>query len=105
MGLSWLSQSQGSSLYLRRLIFFFLSNGLEKHFFKENLGSLKMDSMKNGFHVWKNNFRSVLALLWMEMSLNLVSLHSNEVNKLIDVWNLKSIGYFTSYIICLCELK
>ena len=65
--------------------FFFLSNGLEKHFFKENLGSLKMDSMKNGFHVWKNNFRSVLALLWMEMSLNLVSLHSNEVNKLIDV--------------------
>lgn len=65
--------------------FFFLSNVLEKHFFKENLGSLKMGSMKNGFHVWKNNFRSALAVLWMEVSLNLVSLHSNEVNKLIDV--------------------
>ena len=67
--------------YLR----FFLINGLEKHFFKENLGSLKMGSMKNGFHVWKNNFRSALAVLWMEVSLNLVSLHNNEVNKLIDV--------------------
>lgn len=41
----------------------------------------------------------------MEMSLNLVSLHINEVNKLIDVWNLKSIGYPTSCIICLWELK
>ena len=83
----------------------FLSNGLEKYYFMENLGSLNMGSMKNGFHVWKNNFRSALALLWMEVSLNLSFLHMNEVNKLIDVWNLKSIGYPTSCIICLWELK
>ena len=51
----------------------------------ESLGSLNMGSMKNGFHVWKNNFRSALALLWMEVSLNLSFLHMNEVNKLIDV--------------------
>lgn len=40
---------------------------------------------QNGFHIWKNSFRNALVLLLMEMNLNLVSLHVNEVNKLIDV--------------------